>query len=125
MLRALQTHRRRNADDGFTLIELLIVIIILGVLAAIVVFSVRGITNKGDTAACQTSISTIDTAAEAALANGKDSSGAAIAPGTDVTTLTLGQLAPSYMHAVPATIGSHNVTGSTTVGTVDGYLAGC
>ncbi len=32
----------RREDRGFTLIELLIVIIILGILAAVVVFSVRG-----------------------------------------------------------------------------------
>ncbi|MFJ3877654.1 prepilin-type N-terminal cleavage/methylation domain-containing protein [Streptomyces sp. NPDC090077] len=38
---------RPRRQDGFTLIELLVVIVILGVLAAIVVFSVRGIGDKG------------------------------------------------------------------------------
>ncbi|MGW5532330.1 type II secretion system protein, partial [Streptomyces xanthochromogenes] len=38
---------RARRQDGFTLIELLVVIVILGVLAAIVVFSVRGIGDKG------------------------------------------------------------------------------
>jgi len=55
---------RRN-DGGFTLIELLIVIIILGVLAAIVVFSVRGITNTGDEAACKSNFKTALTGIEA------------------------------------------------------------
>ncbi|MDO7867411.1 prepilin-type N-terminal cleavage/methylation domain-containing protein [Nocardioides jiangxiensis] len=56
---------RRRGDDGFTLIELLIVIIILGILAAIVVFSVRGIADRGNTAACKTEVRTVETAAEA------------------------------------------------------------
>ncbi|MFF3171539.1 prepilin-type N-terminal cleavage/methylation domain-containing protein [Streptomyces sp. NPDC057900] len=43
--RLLSSRARR--EDGFTLIELLVVIVILGVLAAIVVFSVRGIGDKG------------------------------------------------------------------------------
>ncbi|MFQ6144214.1 type IV pilin protein [Streptomyces seoulensis] len=64
--------RSETAEAGFTLIELLVVIVILGVLAAIVVFSVRGINDKGQGAACKTDKSTIDTAEEAYFAtNGK------------------------------------------------------
>lgn len=55
----------RRQDGGFTLIELLIVIVILGVLAAIVVFSVRGIQDRGDEAACKTELKTVETAVEA------------------------------------------------------------
>lgn len=55
----------RRADDGFTLIELLLVIIILGVLAAVVVFSVAGITDNSEEAACKTEVRTVDTAIEA------------------------------------------------------------
>jgi len=55
----------RRTDDGFTLIELLIVIVILGVLAGIVVFSVRGITDRGATAACKANSSSVATAVEA------------------------------------------------------------
>lgn len=58
----------RRDQNGFTLIELLIVIIILGILAAIVVFSVRGITNRGDLSACKTEVRTVETAYEAAVA---------------------------------------------------------
>jgi general secretion pathway protein G len=58
---------RRN-DGGFTLIELLIVIVILGVLAAIVVFGVRGITDRGKTAACKADKHTVEVAAEAGYA---------------------------------------------------------
>ncbi|KAB2809002.1 prepilin-type N-terminal cleavage/methylation domain-containing protein [Pimelobacter simplex] len=55
----------RRDQRGFTLIELLIVIVILGVLAAIVVFSVRGITDRGDTAACKANVKSAQTAVEA------------------------------------------------------------
>lgn len=60
--RARQAHR---ADGGFTLIELLLVIVILGVLSAIVVFSVRGITDRGDTAACKSNVKAAQVAVEA------------------------------------------------------------
>ncbi|KRC56963.1 MULTISPECIES: prepilin-type N-terminal cleavage/methylation domain-containing protein [unclassified Nocardioides] len=63
----------RRDQRGFTLIELLIVIIILGILAAIVVFSVRGITDKGDESACKIEFRTVNTAIEAYYAeNGSE-----------------------------------------------------
>jgi prepilin-type N-terminal cleavage/methylation domain-containing protein len=52
-------------DEGFTLIELLIVIVILGILSAIVVFSVNGITNRGSQSACQANVETVNIASEA------------------------------------------------------------
>jgi prepilin-type N-terminal cleavage/methylation domain-containing protein len=39
-------------DKGFTLVELLIVIVILGILATVTVFAVRGITDQGQNSAC-------------------------------------------------------------------------
>jgi prepilin-type N-terminal cleavage/methylation domain-containing protein len=62
----LDTDAKR--DRGFTLIELLVVITILGILAAVVVFSVAGIGNKGQAAACATDAVTIKTAEEANFA---------------------------------------------------------
>jgi general secretion pathway protein G len=52
-------------QSGFTLIELLIVIVILGILAAIVVFSVSGITDRGKSSACKSDVATVTTAVEA------------------------------------------------------------
>ena len=55
----------KKQDEGFTLIELLIVIVILGILATVTVFAVRGITDKGQANACQTDKKTFETAIEA------------------------------------------------------------
>lgn len=66
MHRTLARLRAARRDDrGFTLIELLIVIVILGILAAIVAFSVRGITDRGDESACKAEVKTVATAIEA------------------------------------------------------------
>jgi prepilin-type N-terminal cleavage/methylation domain-containing protein len=60
-------------DKGFTLVELLIVIVILGILATVTVFAVRGITDKGQKNACDVEKRTLDTAIESYYAiNQKD-----------------------------------------------------
>ena len=51
--RIKQQRVERENDGGFTLIELLIVIVVLGILAAIVVFSLGTITGKSAVAACE------------------------------------------------------------------------
>jgi prepilin-type N-terminal cleavage/methylation domain-containing protein len=49
------THARRHRRDvGFTLVEILIVIVIIGILATVTVFAVRGITDRGEEASCAT-----------------------------------------------------------------------
>jgi type II secretory pathway pseudopilin PulG len=54
-------------ESGFTLVELLIVIVIviLGVLAGIVVFSVAGVTSRGAVAACKADVASVTVASEA------------------------------------------------------------
>jgi len=59
---------KKRGEEGFTLIELLVVIVILGILAAVVVFAVGGICNKGQQKACDTDKKTIQTAEEAYFA---------------------------------------------------------
>jgi general secretion pathway protein G len=54
-----------KADSGFTLIELLIVIVVLGILAAVVIFALGGITGKSAVAACQADGATVTTAMSA------------------------------------------------------------
>ena len=65
--RKLKMERSAGDDSGFTLIELLIVIVVLGILAAIVVFALGGVTGKSVIAACNSDTKTVDIAAQAFL----------------------------------------------------------
>jgi prepilin-type N-terminal cleavage/methylation domain-containing protein len=60
----IQRLQQKRNEEGFTLIELLIVIIVLGILAAIVVFAI-GSTRKDTVAAsCKTNLKAIELSAE-------------------------------------------------------------
>jgi len=51
-----------ESDSGFTLIELLIVIVVLGILAAVVVFALGSVANKSAVSACNSDAKTVETA---------------------------------------------------------------
>jgi prepilin-type N-terminal cleavage/methylation domain-containing protein len=113
----LQRIRKLMAHEGgFTLIELLIVIIILGILAAIVVFAVSGITDRGTKSACKADVESVLVASEAYFAQN----------GTYATSM--GQLVSGgFLHNVP---NSTNYTinfggGGAVSNTVTSNLAGC
>ena len=79
-IRVFERHReimeRRKSGEaseyGFTLIELLIVIIVLGILAAIVVFSLSGVTGESKQAACTSDAKSVEIAADAYEAANND-----------------------------------------------------
>jgi general secretion pathway protein G len=70
-------------DKGFTLVELLIVIVILGILATVTVFAVRGITDQGKKSTCDSDKKTLEVAVEAYYAkyNADPANEAALIPG--------------------------------------------
>lgn len=87
--RLRQRREERGDEGGFTLIELLIVIVILGILAAIVVFAVQNLTKSSSQASCGSDYKTVETAAEAYKAQVGVYPGATVPTGFTATAGTV------------------------------------
>jgi len=60
----MNTYIKGRREEGFTLIELLIAIVVVGILTAVVIVGIGGLTNSGKKSTCQASLD----AAKAAVA---------------------------------------------------------
>jgi prepilin-type N-terminal cleavage/methylation domain-containing protein len=110
-------------EDGFTLIELLIVIVVLGILAAVVVFALGSVTGKSAVSACNADVKTVQTAIAAYNAN----NGTALSTGTTgQSQLTSSANGGPYLQSWPSNSGTNYAVSldTTTAGIVDVSVAG-
>ena len=98
--------KHHEGEGGFTLVELLVVIVVLGVLSAVVVFSVSGINNKSKSAACNSDVSAVQTAEEAYYAQNNSY--------TTIANLVTAKL----LRSAPTTANGYTISADATTGAV-------
>jgi len=107
-----QTEERgEETEEGFTLIELLIVIVVLGILAAVTVFALSGTTAKSAQSACDADAQTVNVAL-VAWANANPSTAATaqvITTASSTTSVAPSNLVPTYLQSWPTS--SHYTIG--------------
>ena len=101
--------KKRSGEGGFTLIELLIVIVILGILAAIVVLAIGGLKGSSKSAACDAEAKTIETAEDAYFASTGNATNYASA--AQLMTAKLLKSDPSSHFTVTGGAGTYHIVG--------------
>jgi prepilin-type N-terminal cleavage/methylation domain-containing protein len=109
----------KNNQSGFTLIELLIVIVILGVLAAIVVFAVSAFNKNGQAAACKADFKNVEIADEAYFAKNQayppvPAANPAATPPQPAGYVGNSALVPTYLKEGPAINPNYSIVLTTT-----------
>ena len=87
-----QINQTEKKDKGFTLVELLIVIVILGILATVTVFAVKGMTDKAKVNTCAADRKAMEVAVEGYYAQ----NGSYAATGGGLVPTFLRAASPNY-----------------------------
>lgn len=102
-----QMQERRGSDEGFTLIELLIAIVVIGVLSAVVIVGIGGLTSNGKAGACAASRDATKAATAVHYSNTGGTYPATVAAMTGATPpeLELGSVANAVLVGVDTVTG--------------------
>jgi general secretion pathway protein G len=134
-IKSIQERRAVSGDEGFTLIELLIVIVVLGILAAVVVFALGSVTGNAKASSCNADAKTVETAVQAYNAQNAPTvivAETGITPGqtaADWATFSSGTqakllVAGGYLNAWPGTGNSYAIALATAADITGGAAAG-